>query len=277
MKKKLPLFAALALVTMASVPLSARPPIYMKFDGVDGQATANDPKHGGYIELESLSVGSSNSTGIAVKGSRTGTDASCPTSPVRFVVKGTPPADLMKLCQSRQRIGSVSVDINGVMHQLQDASFESCQSGASPVPANGFSLNFTKCTFPGHSHGGVNVAMGDLNASANVQPNARLIGLPTGPVPVHLESLTLNPDGTSGTMGITKLGSGRLNLGSASATPLPKLELELTNGTKWTFLKIKLTDILISGATGQTSGKPMEQFSLNFFKVEGPVAGYPTR
>jgi type VI secretion system secreted protein Hcp len=262
MKKNLQLLAVLALVTVA-IPASAKPPIYMKYDGVDGSVQSR--KNGGQIEIESFSWGATNSGAHAVS------EGGCTTGPAKFTVKGTPPAEMTKLCQTRGRIGTVVVDIDGVKHAFENASFTGCQTGNGSVPTDQFSLNYTKCTY---HRGGVRVAAGDVNNASTAQPNARLIGLPSGPVPVNVETLTLN--GTGATLALTKVGTGTLTLSGANSAPLPKLELELTSGPKWTFYQVEIKGIMISSATGARS-KPMDQFSLNFAKVEGPVAGYPSR
>jgi type VI protein secretion system component Hcp len=270
MKTNLLQLTAVAVAAFTSLTASALPPIYMDFEGLPG-IKLTEGKKGKEIEIQSWSLGATNSSsgGNRVQGNRIGTDAA-ETGPFKFSVKGTPSTELRKVCASRQPLGNVMVDIDGAKHHFQNATFTSCQSGDGSIPTDQFSLNFSRCAF----HGGVSVAAGDVNARSSVQPNGRLIGLPSGPLPVHVESLTLN--GTGATLKLTKMGAGTLVLSGANAAPLPKLELVLTNGPKWTFYKITMTDLIVSSATGQ-SAPPTDQFSLNFATMEGPPSGYPAR
>lgn len=269
---------AATLVAMAALSMSARPPIYMKYDGIKGQATPSAAdSHKETIEIASWSFGASNPTatgGNRVQGNTIGTDpAGCTTGPFKFTLRGAIPSSLAALCQTRGPVNNVVLDVNGVKHQFQNATLSSCQTGPGAAPTDHFTLNYSKCSY----HGGARVAAGDVNGDgASVRPNARLIGLPSGPIPVHLQSLKLNPDGAGAILSLTKTGPGTLTLAGANTTPLPKLELVLTNGQKWTFLEVKLENVLISSATGQSS-IPTDQFSLNFQKVEGSMAGYVSR
>jgi type VI protein secretion system component Hcp len=270
--------AVATLVAMAALSMSARPPIYMKYEGIKGQATPTaDDSHKETIEIASWSFGASNPTatgGNRVQGNTAGTDpAGCTTGPFKFTLRGPIPSSLAALCQTRGPVNNVVLDVNGVKHQFQNATLSSCQTGPGASPTDHFTLNYSKCSY----HGGARVAVGDVNGDgAAARPNARLIGLPSGPVPVSLQSLKFNPAGSSATMSLTKVGAGTLALAGANATPLPKLELVLSNGQKWTFLEVKLENVFVSSATGQSS-IPTDQFSLNFAKVEGSMAGYGAR
>jgi hypothetical protein len=271
MKTTLLQITAVAVAAFTSLTASALPPIYMDFEGIPG-IKLTEGKNAGEIEIHSWSLGASNpsaASGNRVQGNRIGTDAE-ETGPFKFSIKGTPSAELKRLCASRQPLGNVLVDIDGAKHRFQNATFTSCQSGDGSVPTDQFSLNFSRCSY----HGGVNVAAGDVNARSNVKPNGRLIGLPSGPVPVHVESLTLN--GAGATLKLTKVGAGTLILSGANAAPLPKLELVLADGPKWTFYKVTMKEVLVSSATARSS-VPTDQFSLNFATMEGPASGYAGR
>jgi type VI protein secretion system component Hcp len=273
MKKNLYRIAILTAFTLTTLAASAAP-IYMDFGDIKGEAnpTARDSRKEP-IQLESWSLGASpSSTGNVVQGNLIGTDAAsaCSTGAFKFAVRGADAESVKKLCQSHARLGNVTVDINGVKHRFESATFASCQNGDGTIPTDQFSLNFTKCTF--HRRGGVSVALGDLTGDGATQSNARLIGLNSGPVPVRLDSLKLAADGKSATVGLTKVGTGTLTLSSANNTD--QLVLEMTNGTKWTFTKVTFGDLVISSATPGRGAKPIEPFTLNFAKVEGPVAGF---
>lgn len=256
MKSNLPRFAVLITLCLTALATYALPPVYMKFEGIKGETAA----HKETIEIQSWSLGASNPT-------------SCATGPVKFSVRGAGAESVKKLCQSHVPLGSIIVDVDGVKHRFENASFAACQSGDGMVPTDQFTLNYARCSY---HRGGVNVAVGDVNGDGAAQPNARLTGLMTGPVPVRLEKLTLNPDGTSATVSLTKAGPGTLVLSSSNNTPLPQLVLELTNGTKWTFFKVVMRDALISSATAR-SARPTEEFTMNFTKVEGPATGFSAR
>jgi type VI protein secretion system component Hcp len=271
MKTTLHRIAALSIITIGSLTASALPPIYMDFDGIPGIVTAANG-HAQEIEIHSWGAGNpaAAKSNNRVQGNYIGTDASgCNHGPFKFTVKGTPSAQMKQLCESRKPLGNVTVDVNGTKHRLENASFSGCQTGNGSVPTDQFSMNFSKCSY----HGGLKVAVGDVNDGA-VRPNARLIGLSTGPVDGVLQNLRIDPATNSATMSFTKAGTGTLILSGASTAPLPQLVLELTSGEKWTFLEVKMTNILISGATGQ---RPADQFLLNFTKIQGSTAGYPAR
>ena len=273
MKKNQLRLAVLTTLMLTSISMSALPPVYMDYGDIKGESAAKD-KHKDTIQIESWSLGASNSaSGNRVQGNRIGTDAAgCATGPFKFVIRGAAAEDMKKLCQSRVPLGNVTVDIDGVKHRFENASFASCQSGDGSAPTDQFSLNYAKCTY---HRGGVHVATGDVNGDGATQANARLIGVGASPIPVQLESLTLNPDGTTGTLSLTKVGAGTLTL-AASNTPLPQVVLELSNGTKWTFTRFILANVVVTSATNR-SGRPMEQLSLHYEKVVGPAAGYTRR
>jgi type VI protein secretion system component Hcp len=267
--------AILAACTAARLSLSALPPVYMDFGTIKGEAKASSEGHKDAIQIESWSFGASNpAAGNRVQGNRIGTDATgCTTGPLKFAVRGAAAEDVKKLCQSRVPLPAVTVDIDGVKHRLENASFTSCQSGDGTVPTDQFSLNFAKCTY---HRGGVHVAAGDVNGDGAHEANARISGLKQAPVSVRLENLKFSPGGKSATMTLTKVGAGTLALASTNSTPLPQVVLELSNGTKWTFLEVTLTDLLISSATGGGS-HATEQYTLNFARVEGPASGFAAR
>jgi type VI protein secretion system component Hcp len=273
MKTNLYRFAIAAAFTLTTLATNAAP-IYMDFGDIKGEMkpTAKDSRKDA-IQIESWSLGASpSSTGNVVQGNLIGTDATaCSTGVFKFAVRGAEAESVKKLCQSRMPLGNVTVDINGVKHRFENATFSSCQSGDGAAPTDQFSLNFGKCTY---HRGGVRVAMGDIDGDGATQSNARLIGLSSGPVPVRLDSLKLAADGKSATVGLTKVGTGTLVLSSSSHTEVPQLVLEMANGTKWTFTQVIFEDVIISSATGARSGKPMEAFTMNFAKVEGPATGF---
>jgi len=253
MKKNLRLFVGLALLSALSLSMSALPPAYMKLGDIKGEVSLAG--HEGTIEIQRWSLGATNPT-------------SCSKGPFKFSVRGTPSAELTRLCQSRRPVGTVVVDIDGVKHSFENASFESCQSGNGSIPTDQFSLNFAKCTF----HGGVRVASGDLTGDS-AQPNARLVGLPGGPLDIRLGSLKVDAARSSAVVSLGKLG--RVEVLPAPGTSLPELAIELTDGTTWRFYEVKLQDVLVSGYSVSASGGT--QLTLNFTKIVGPASGYPLR
>lgn len=263
------LYRVVVLVAFGLTTLAASAwPTFIQLDGIRGETKSKD-KHKDEIHIESYSFGGSQtSSGNRVQGNLIGTDAAgCTTGPFKFTVRGAVAEEVKKLCQSRARVGNVAVDLDGVKHRFENASFASCQSGDGSVPTDQFTLNFEKCAF---HRGGVRVASGDVNGDsfpefhggifvgAATQSNARLIGLSTGAVPIHLESLKRNPGGRSASVSLAKVGPGTLIL-SGSAPPLPQVVLELTNGSQWTFTGVTFSNIVSSGAT--------VRMSLNFTKI----------
>lgn len=242
---------------------------YMKLGDIKGNVTpASKEKHRDTIQIESWSLGASNPS--------SGNQAHA--GPFRFTVRGAEAESLKALCQSRVPLGNVVVDIDGVKHRLENASFASCPSGDRAMPVEEFAVHYTTCTYhnsplrgaPYFFGGGTVLGNSAPNARprvpvflcpshASVNENARLTGLSTGPIPIHLERLKVDPNGTSASMSLAKVGTGTLTL-SGSNTPLPQVVIERTDGSKWTFTDVRISNVARSGA--------MTELSLNFTKVE---------
>src|SRR5688572_19720430 len=121
MKAKLQLLMVMVMTTLISIPMSAAS--YFWIEGIPG--AQKDDVHKETIEIVSWSLGATQArpAGNRVQGNFIGTDASgCAIGPLKFQVKGTPAAGLTQLCQSRGRIPSVVVDLDGVKHTFQNAS-----------------------------------------------------------------------------------------------------------------------------------------------------------
>jgi len=232
--------------------------IYMKVEGIKGRVTAAG--HEGWIELGSVQLADGTPLRAAEMGRVLVTS---------YSISGQGGDGFV--CQPNRPLGDVLVDIDGKRHVLRNARFAEC-----PTLRNGVSTSVL--AFGGSFRGGVKVAAGDVSGDGATQPNARLIGLGAAPIPIRLERLKLNPNGTSATMSLTKIGPGTLTLTATSPTSmLPKVVLELTNGTKWTFSQVTFTYTVNNTSSADSDSLPTETISMNYAKAEGPAAGYTAR
>jgi len=248
---------SLSLLLVGALPMFGA--IYMKVEGIKGSVTAAG--HEKWIELGSVQLEDGKPLPAAL-------EVELPNVLITSYQTGGG-ADFV--CQPGRRLGDVLIDIDGKRHVLRNARFAKC-----PASRDGKSTAVLAFgSFPSF-RGGVYVGAGDVNGDGATQPNARLIGLGASPIPIRLERLKLNPNGTSATMSLTKIGPGTLTLTATSPTALPKVVLELTNGTKWTFDGLTFSPIGTRSATGGDD-LPIETITMNFGKAEGPAAGYNAR
>jgi type VI secretion system secreted protein Hcp len=260
MKRLAVLFAA-ALLTL---PLFAASDIFLKFEGIPGEST--QAAHAGWFEVTSFSWG------VSQPG---GNGPACSTSHnLNFTRKGPTSERLTQLCKMHAQLPTLTLDIGGERHMLQNVAFAQCTA----EPAGGgnafesYSLNFGRCATHANamqSTAGVKIAPGALKFKYDA-PNAILIGLT--PRPEALSIVALNFMGPNAAK-ITRRQAannvqGALDELSRTHQKAPTLSLTLNNGQKWTF-----TDVVVSSYTG-TTHPGAESFSLNFTNVQGPMTGF---
>lgn len=239
---------ALTALLIGAMPMFAA--AYMKIDAIKkGEATpASKDKHRDEIHIESFSWGASQTGGNH-----------CSTGPFRFALRGADAESLKKLCQSRAPLGNVVIEADGVKHQFENASFTSCPGGEQ------FAINYTKCTF--HNSAPIKTFLAPSDPRANAEPNARLTGWSTGPIPIRLESLKPNPDGKSATVVLRPM-KGQAVTFTATIRPLAQMEFELTDGSTYTFDHPTVSNFLMADGS--------VRMSLNFTKVmfkQTPMSG----
>jgi len=252
-------------VALAVVLLFAVVDMFLKLDGVPGEST--QPGHAGWFEISSFSWGAS----------QPGAAPACASShSLGFTRKGQAAERLTMMCRQHAQMPSLTVDIGGERHMLQNVAFVQCTS----EPAGGgnafesFTLNFGRCATHANAMSpnalDHTVKLGDVKIKMNA-PNAILIGLTPRPDAISL--LSLNFMGPNAAKLVRR--SSANNMPSAldelarSHQKAPTLSLTLNNGQKWTF-----TEVMVSSYTGGVRQQGTDAFSLNFANVQGPPTGF---
>jgi hypothetical protein len=167
------------------------------------------------------------------------------------------------LCRQHAQLPSLTVDINGERHLLQNVSFAQCtsQQAGGGNAFESYSLNFARCATHANA----------LAPRVDVRPNAILIGLTPRPEAAVLMSLNfMGPNAATLTRKLRPNDNGidSLTQLARSHQKVPALSLTLSNGQKWTF-----TDVTINQYTGGVH-PGADSFSLNFTNVQGPLTGF---
>lgn len=245
--------------TVVALPLLAAADIFLKFDTIPGDAT--QPGHAGWFEVTSFSWGAS----------QPGAQACATTHTLSFTRKGMASERLTQVCKQHAQMPTMTLDIGGERHMLQNVAFAQCTS----EPAGGgnafesYTLNFGRCAT--HANAAMNNAamkvVGPVDVKMNA-PNAILIGLTPRPETASLLALQfLGPNGAKLVRRQNAAPSAMDEL-ARSHQKVPTLSLTLNNGQKWTF-----TDVTVSNFTGGV--RPgTASFSLTFTNVQGPLTGF---
>jgi len=268
----------LVVAAFTAVPVfAAAVDYFLKIDGVAGESTAGG--HGGWLELSSFSWGVSRAV-PAVQNTIGGTPA-CSLPGVHsftFTRRGKASPRLEQMCASHAAVPSVTLEVQGQRHLLQNVSFAQCRSQAM---ADGsvtetLTLNFSRCA----THAMLVPAVQTTNGLQKVTPFSKvqiktdapnsiiaiLIGLtPRPPEATTLISLSLN--GNTATL-VRKAGGrqGALEQAFQAKQVIPTISITLNNGQKWTFTGVNNGRMWGDGRT--------ERLSFNFGKVEGPLSGF---
>lgn len=254
-------FTVLFLAALVSLPLFGAADIFLKFDTIPGDAT--QPGHAGWFELSSFGWGAS----------QPGAQACATTHTLSFTRKGPVSERLTLLCKQHAQMPSMTLDIGGQRHLLQNVAFTQCTS----EPAGGgnafesYTLNFGRCAT--HANAAMNNAAVKIDRAIDVKmnaPNAILIGL--SPRPEAVSMVALNFMGANAAKLVRKPAANNapsaLDELARTHQKLPTFSITLNNGQKWTF-----TDVMVSSYTG-TTRPGTASFSLNFSNVQGPLTGF---
>jgi hypothetical protein len=256
-------FTVLFLTALVTLPLLGAADIFLKFDTIQGDAT--QPGHAGWFELSSFSWGAS----------QPGAQACATTHTISFTRKGPISERLTLLCKQHAQMPSMTLDVGGERHLLQNVAFAQCTS----EPAGGgnafesYTLNFGRCAT--HANAAMNTMSKDKLGGADFKmkmdaPNAILIGL--SPRPEAASMLALNFMGPNAAKLVRRPAAnnapGALDELARSHQKIPTFSITLNNGQKWTF-----TDVTVSSYTG-TTRPGTASFTLNFSNVQGPLTGY---
>jgi len=242
------------LLCLIALPLFAAVDMFIKFEGVQGDAIQSG--HAGWFEVASFSWGASPNAAPAA-GPACGSARA-----LNFTRKGSISQRLSLMCKGHAQLPQLTVEVNGERHLLQNVTFGDCTS--QPLgDGNAFesySLDFARCA----THSGSTMPQAD-HKDARLQkadsPNAILIGLT--PRPEGAAILSLNFLGTTQARLVRKAGGSQFRMNEK----IPQVSITLNNGQKWTF-----TDVTVSFTGGVRPGT--ESFSLNFSKMDGPLTGF---
>lgn len=254
-------------VVLTVLPLLAAVDMFLKIDGVPGESA--QPGHAGWFEISSFGWG------VSQPGANRG--PACATShSLSFTRKGPAAERLMMLCRQHAQMPSLTVDIGGERHMLQNVSFGQCnaeQAGGGNA-FESYSLNFGRCAT--HANAASlytadrRIQLGDVKMKM-ISPNAILIGLTPRPETMALMSLNfMGPNAaTLVRRAAPNTPPGALDELARSHQKIPTLSVTLNNGQKWTF-----TEVMISSFTGGVRPAGGDAFSLNFTNVQGPLTGF---
>jgi type VI secretion system secreted protein Hcp len=283
MRKVLISLAVLCFAALAAAPTAVES--YLKIDGVKGDSRA--PGHDDWFQLASFSWGVHQATAA---GARTGPAcmAGAGGGTLSFTRKGPASPNLKQLCAQHALVPSLTVEVAGERHLLQNVSFVQCQSqaiGGNDV-LESVSLNYGRCATHASSDAALNYSKTGGQAALKYEqkatssylkfddkkaspPNAVLVGLTPIPEAQSLIGLLFNGNGRA-TL-VRRAGGnpqGALEQAFRTKQVIPTLSLTLNSGQKWTF-----TNVRVSAFTGGV--KPgTESLSLNFTRFEGTAAGF---
>jgi hypothetical protein len=254
--KRLGFTAVILAIALSTFPLFAAVDMFLKLDRVPGESA--QPGHAGWFEISSFGWGVSQ-PGMP----STNRGPACASShSLSFTRKGPAAERLMMLCRQHAQMPSLTVDIGGERHMLQNVSFGQCnaeQAGGGNA-FESYSLNFGRCA----TH--ANAASMKM-----ISPNAILIGLT--PRAEAMALLSLNFIGSNAATLVRRAAAnnppGALDELARSHQKIPTLSVTLNNGQKWTF-----TEVMVSSFQGGARPAGGDAFSLNFSNVQGPLTGF---
>ena len=272
-----------AVLFLCALPLFA--PIYMKIDAIPGES--RDPAHPGWIDVESFSWG----TSAAAAAREAATSPRC--SLHEFTItKKTDKASPM-LAQSAltgQPIPTLTVEVNGERHMLQNAMIKSVQNiNGGNVPMQQISINFAKCATHEMNAGlqpirkavqpGAALAGGGIYIKGESNAFLTLTGRGTGD-PVSLQDLHFNGPNQAvltvrgaagGTNGIL-IALQRASQAHQKAGTLT-LKAKKPGSQQEQYMTYTMSDVMISSyQSGGSAG--FDVITINFGHLDGAMAPY---
>jgi hypothetical protein len=190
-----------------------------------------------------------------------------------FTRKGPMSERLSMLCRQHAQLPTLTLDIGGERHMLQNVAFTQCTSepAGNGNAFESYSLNFGRCaTHANAMPAGIVDHKIDIKMRTSA-PNAILIGLSSRPEAMSIVSLNFMGPNAATIVRRSAQGNmqGALDELARSHQKIPSLSVTLNNGQKWTF-----TDVMVSSFNGGVRPAGGDAFSLNFTNVQGPLTGF---
>ena len=267
-----PRVLVLIVLLVCALPLFGAVDAFLKIDGFD--SGLKYPGHEGWIYLTSWSWGVSNQRpGATVPA------AACATNDAKFGVHiatvlesnnlmPSPVAlELQDLVMTHKQLPSVTVEINGQRHVLQNVTFNSFQSLDQGNHAG--ALNFRGCA----THGG---AVAAAMVNPNVHPVATtriLVGLTPRPESFDFSSLQFQGSNGATLVQRNAVQGNFFQQAFQSKQKFPSLTIERKAGKgQQEYMVVKMSDVLVSSY--QVNGDGSAKIGLNFAKADGSVRGF---
>jgi type VI protein secretion system component Hcp len=266
-----PRVLALIVLLVCALPLFGAVDAFLKIDGFD--SGLKYPGHEGWIYLTSWSWGVSNQRpGATVPA------AACATNDAKFGVHVATVSEgnlmpshvdirLEDLVMTHKQLPSVTVEINGQRHVLQNVTFNSFQKLGQGNRAG--ALNFRDCA----THGGAVVA---AMVNPNVHPVATtriLVGLTPRPESFDFSSLQFQGSNGATLVQRNAVQGNFFQQAFQSKQKFPSLTVERKAGKgQMEFMVVKLSDCIVTSY--QVNGDGSAKVGLSFAKVDGPTAGF---
>lgn len=257
-----------AVLFLCALPLFA--PIYMKIDTIEGES--RDAAHPGWIDVESFSWG------VTQPGAHPSTASRCSFHSFSFTKRmDKASSKLAQAALTGQPIPTVTVEVNGERHLLQNAMIKSVQNGNGPNgPTQQITIDFTKCATHEMGAGLEPIKKASQYIKMNSNAFLTLTGRGSGD-PVSLQDIHFNgpnqavltvrgaDGGTNGILiGLLRASQAHQKVGTLSVkAKKPGTEEYMT----WT-----MSDVMISSY--QSGGTGFDQVTLNFGHLDGAMAPF---
>jgi type VI protein secretion system component Hcp len=261
---------------LASFPLFAAYDAFLKIDTIPGESTA--PGHQGWMDIDSFSWGATPAAAHTAA-------SKCSLHSLNFTKKLDKASPMMaQAAMTGMLLPAVTVEVNGERHMLQNVQIRSVQNvNGATGPAQLVSLNFARCMTheanailaPEHKATIANgiIIKGDSNAMLAFGD-----GMPGDAVSMQDLHFT-GPN--QAVMTVRKAGgSNAILIGLLRAStsgkhiPVVSINARKAGGTQQEYYQIKLTDVLVSSYHGSGGGEGFDQVTLNFAKLDGPMAPF---
>jgi len=259
------------------LPLFAAYDAFLKIDSIPGESTS--PGHQGWIDVESFSWGAS-----PAQATREPAASRCSLHSLTITKRLDKASPMLaQSALSGNLLPSVTVEVNGERHMLQNVQVKSVQNvNGVNGPAQAVTLNFTKCA----TH---EMAVGlDPMKKANLAGGIVIKGDSNGMLalgggltePIALQDLHFTGPNQAVLTCRKAGGSNSILIGllraSANGQHIPEVKVQArkAGGTQQEYMTIKLTDVLVSSYQSGGAGAGFDQITLNFGKLDGPMAPF---